>query len=58
MFPIQLEKSPADSGFFACDRSVKRLYHALLPKTDYRDKGRGHDRRLSLRIQAKQSKYF
>ena len=22
------------------------MYHALLPKTDYRDKGRGHDRRL------------
>ena len=22
------------------------LYHALLPKTDYRDEGRGHDRRL------------
>ena len=26
--------------------SVKEMYHALLPKTDYRDKGRGHDRRL------------
>ena len=24
----------------------ERMYHALLPKTDYRDKGRGHDRRL------------
>ena len=22
------------------------MYHALLPKTDYRNKGRGHDRRL------------
>ena len=22
------------------------MYHTLLPKTDYRDKGRGHDRRL------------
>ena len=22
------------------------MYHALLTKTDYRDKGRGHDRRL------------
>ena len=38
LFPIQSKKSP-DSGFFACD-------HALLPKTDYRDKGREHDRRL------------
>ena len=28
--------------------SLKGLYHALLPKTDYRDKGRGHDRRLLL----------
>ena len=26
--------------------SVEEMYHALLPKTDYRDKGRGHDRRL------------
>ena len=24
------------------------MYHALLPKTDHRDKGRGHDRRLFL----------
>ena len=23
------------------------MYHALLPKTDYRDKGRGYDRRLA-----------
>ena len=22
------------------------MYHALLPRADYRDKGRGHDRRL------------
>ena len=22
------------------------MYHALLPKKDYRNKGRGHDRRL------------
>ena len=29
-----------------CMWSVKEMYHALLPKTDYRDKGRGHDRRL------------
>ena len=29
-----------------CMWSVKDMYHALLPKTDYRDKGRGHDRRL------------
>ena len=29
-----------------CIWSVKEMYHALLPKTDYRDKGRGHDRRL------------
>ena len=29
-----------------CMWSVKGLYHALLPKTDHRDKGRGHDRRL------------
>ena len=33
-----IKKSP-DSGCFACD-------HALLPKTDYTDKGREHDRRL------------
>ena len=26
--------------------SVAQMYHAPLPKTDYRDKGRGHDRRL------------
>ena len=30
-----------------CMWSVKGLYHALLPKTDHTDKGRGHDRRLS-----------
>ena len=36
-YPIS--KSP-DSDFFAC------MYRALLPKTDYRDKERGHDRRL------------
>ena len=30
-----------------CMWSVKGLYHALLLKTDYTDKGRGHDRRLS-----------
>ena len=29
-----------------CMWSVKEMYNALLPKTDYRDKGRGHDRRL------------
>ena len=29
-----------------CMWSVKEMYHALLPKTDYRDKGRGLDRRL------------
>ena len=29
-----------------CMWSVKEMYHALLPNTDYRDKGRGHDRRL------------
>ena len=26
------------------------MYHALLPNTDYRDKGRGHDRRLALSV--------
>ena len=26
--------------------SEKEMYHALFPKTDYRDKGRGHDCRL------------
>ena len=31
-----------------CMWSVKELYHALLPKTNYRDKGRGHDRRLGV----------
>ena len=31
-----------------CMWSLKGLYHALLPKTDYGDKGRGHDRRLLL----------
>ena len=30
-----------------CMWSVKQMYHALLLKTDYRDKGRGHDRRLN-----------
>ena len=30
-----------------CMWSVKEMYHALLPNTDYRDKGRGHDRRLN-----------
>ena len=29
-----------------CMWSVKEMYHALLPKTDYRDKGGAHDRRL------------
>ena len=29
-----------------CMWSVKEMYHALLPKTDYKDKGRGHDLRL------------
>ena len=29
-----------------CMWSVKEMYHALFPKTDYRNKGRGHDRRL------------
>ena len=29
-----------------CIWSVKEMYHVLLPKADYRDKGRGHDRRL------------
>ena len=29
-----------------CMWSVKEKYHALFPKTDYRDKGRGHERRL------------
>ena len=29
-----------------CMWSVRGLYHALLPKIDYRDKWRGHDRRL------------
>ena len=42
LFPIQLERSP-DSGFFECG-------HAFLPKTDYRDKARGNDRRLILGI--------
>ena len=28
-----------------CMWSVKEMYHALLPKADYRDKGKGHDRR-------------
>ena len=32
-----------------CMWSVKGLYHALLPKTDYRDKGRGRDRKLKLK---------
>ena len=27
--------------------SVKEMYHVLLPKAVYRDKGRGHDRRLT-----------
>ena len=31
-----------------CMWSVKEMYHALLPKADCRDKGRGHDRRLRL----------
>ena len=39
-FPSQSERSP-DSGFF-CMRSVKELYHALLPKTDLTEiKGEG-----------------
>ena len=29
-----------------CMWSVKEMYHALLPKTDYRDKARRHDRKL------------
>ena len=29
-----------------CMWSVKEMCHALLPKTDYRDKGRRHDLRL------------
>ena len=29
-----------------CMWFVKEMYHALLPNTDYRDKGRGHDLRL------------
>ena len=29
-----------------CMWPVKDMYYALLPKTDYRDKRRGHDRRL------------
>ena len=46
LFPIQSQKSP-DSGFLhICEK--KRNY-ALLPKTDYRDKGRGRDLRLTLR---------
>ena len=28
-----------------CMWSLKEMYHALLPKADYRDKGKGHDRR-------------
>ena len=31
-----------------CMWSVKEMYHAVLPKTDYRDKGRGRDCRLRL----------
>ena len=31
-----------------CMWSVKEMYHALLQKTDYRGKGRGHDGRLHL----------
>ena len=31
-----------------CMWSIKEMYHALLPKTDYRDKGRGYDRRLAV----------
>ena len=30
-----------------CMWSVKEMYHSLLPKAVYRDKGRGHDRRLT-----------
>ena len=28
-----------------CMWSVTEMYHALLPKADYKDKGKGHDRR-------------
>ena len=36
--------------------SVKEMYHALLPKAVYRDKGRGHDRRLEKQSQSKPAK--
>ena len=36
--------------------SVKKMYHALLPKAVYRDKGRGHDRRLEKQSQSKPAK--
>ena len=31
-----------------CMLSVKEMYYALLPEADYRDKGRGYDRRLAI----------
>ena len=34
--------------WLVCMWSAKEMYHALLPKADYRDKGRGHDRRLNV----------
>ena len=44
LFPIQSGKK---SRFWLfCMWSVKEMYHALLPKADYRDTGRRHDRRL------------
>ena len=43
LFPIQSEKMTRFWRFRMW--SVKELYHALLPKTDYRDgRGRGHGR--------------
>ena len=41
-YPIRKEST----FWLFCMWSGKEMYHALLPKTDYREKGRGHDHRL------------
>ena len=46
LFPIQSEKVQILAFLHICEK--KRNY-ALHPKTDYRDKGRGRDLRLTLR---------
>ena len=48
LFPYPIRKKSRFCLF--CMWSVKGLYHALLPKTDYRDKGRGPDRRLDVAL--------